>query len=491
MTGQRWCSAAVGVVVVVAAIALVMSGLVDIRVSWLVADLTGLLTALTATAAFAWTGWRRPGDERRWRWMMALGLAGETTGQAFWTWYRNAGRHTTPFPDFQNMFYLALPLFAFFALMSIAKNGRTEGREHDASLPHRAALVLDGLIIGGSLLALTWEMVFDTVLRTRSPTAGELLLDLTYTVADLVLIVIAALLAVTLRSVWRVSLAWMFAGLLAIGFSESVYVYAVSNAIAAPPVADIGFMAGPVLLFVAAVVPDRNFSRRAPRIPLLLLPYIPLSIVCAFTVLRSVRTGSTHVDELYFLIGVVALVVVRQLVTLRQLHAAHRELAHQATHDPLTGAANRALLFTKLETALSSTRRQPHDLGLIYADLDHFKELNDMLGHEAGDTALRAVAARIKDCIRRTDLLTRVGGDEFVVLLDPAPENPHELGRRIQSALQEPVDIGDRPRVLGVSLGYVRVNAGDTPDEALTRADTAMYRAKRAGRRGIDIDTGK
>ncbi|GAB3290539.1 diguanylate cyclase domain-containing protein [Parasphingorhabdus pacifica] len=490
MTGQRWRFTAVGIaVVVVAAIALVVSGLVDTAVSRLVADLTGLLTAVMATAAFAWTGWRQPGDERRWRWMMALGLAGETTGQAFWTWYRTVEHHTTPFPNTQNMFYLALPIFAFFALLSVAKNERATFKHHDTASP-RMALVLDGLIIGGSLLALTWEITFSAVLRAGSPTAGRLLLDVSYTMANLVLIVIAILFAVTLQSMWRIPLVWLMSGLIAIGFTEAAYVYAISNGTLPPPTADIGFMVGPVLLFVAAVTPERRFSRRVPQVPLLLLPYVPLTAVCAFTILSSARTGHANVGEIYFLVGVVVLVVLRQLVTLRQLYAAHRQLAHQATHDPLTGAANRTLLFFNLERALSRSQRKPHDLGLIYADLDHFKEFNDMLGHEAGDTALRTVAARIKDCIRRTDLLARVGGDEFVILLDPAPDDPHNLGRRIQSTLQEPEHLGDHSYVISVSLGYVPLIAGDTPDQALTRADTAMYRAKRTGRKGFSIDTG-
>ncbi len=487
MTGkQSWYRVAVGVAVVdIAVIVVVLSGLIGPEVSPLMADLTGVVGAVAAAAAFAWTGWYQVGDERRWRWLMALALAWLVAGHAMWTWYRSIDPKT--FPNAANALYLGLPLFAFFALRTMVKKDHGEAAEHGA-VPQHGVVVLDGFIVVGSLLALSWEITANAVRHADGVRVGRLLMVTSYTVADLVLIVIAILFAITLHSMLRLPLAWLVAGLIAIGFSDVVYIYTISTATSAPPVADVGYMSGPVLLLLAALAPNRRFSQRSPRISLLFLPYVPLAAVCAFTVFTTVSTGEPDVGDVYGLVGVVALVVVRQLVTLRQLYAAQQLLAYQATHDPLTGVSNRAHLLFQLSRALLQAQQQPRPLGLLYADLDNFKEINDTCGHEAGDAVLRVVAARLGARIRRTDTLARMGGDEFVIVLNPARGDPYEFGQRIQSAFHEPVQVGDTPCAISASVGYVELNTGDTPDQALARADEAMYRAKRAGRNRISIN---
>src|SRR5699024_2551782 len=123
-TAKQRCYRKVAVVVVAdcAVIILVLSGLLDIAVSQLVADVTSLLGAVAAGAAFAWTGWRRVGEERRWRWLMALALVWWLTAHALWTAYRSEDPNL--FPDAANALYLGLPLFAFFALLGMVKRDR-------------------------------------------------------------------------------------------------------------------------------------------------------------------------------------------------------------------------------------------------------------------------------------------------------------------------------------------------------------------------------
>lgn len=467
-----------------AAIVLVLSGLLDIAVSRLVADVTSLLGAVAAAAAFAWTGWSRAGEERRWRWLITLALVWWVAAHTLWTSYR--GVDPDFFPDAANALYLGLPLFAFFALLRMVKRDRAAAAEHGV-VPSNAVVMLDGLIIVGSLLALSWEIALDAVHNADSVRTDRLLMVASYTVADLVLMTIAILFAMTLHSVLRPPLAWLVAGLLAIGFSNVFYIYAISNATTPPPLADVGYMSGPVLFLLAALAADRRFLRRTPRISLLLLPYLPLTAVCAFTLFNTASTGTARRSGVYFLVGLVALVVVRELMSLRQLHFAQQQLTYQANHDALTGVSNRTLLLSELSRELSHDQPQPHRLALLYADLDQFKEINDNVGHAAGDAVLQATATRLIACTRATDTLARVGGDEFVVLLNPAPEDPHDFARRIQAAFHEPVHIGDSSRALSISLGYVRLHADDTPDQALARADAAMYRAKHS-EGGISID---
>jgi diguanylate cyclase (GGDEF)-like protein len=164
---------------------------------------------------------------------------------------------------------------------------------------------------------------------------------------------------------------------------------------------------------------------------------------------------------------------------------AERALAHQALHDHLTGLPNRSLLLDRLSQAVARLSRTDTRLGVLFFDLDHFKVINDSLGHEAGDRVLQAVAGRVAGVLRPTDTLARLGGDEFVVVCE-ALEGPNEAGAvadRIARALASPIDEGDEELIVGASVGVV-VTGDDAADpSALIRdADAAMYRAKDQGR---------
>ncbi|TDC95458.1 GGDEF domain-containing protein [Saccharopolyspora aridisoli] len=471
-------------VVSAAAVALVLSGALGTAVNQLVADVTGVSAAVAAAATFWWTGWRRAGDERRWRWLMVLALACFATAHALWTWYRSIDPMT--FPNTANALYLGLPLFSFLALLVLTKEDQRAVDGHEVA-PSRVVVVLDGLIIAGSVLALSWKVAFSVIRQADAVRAGRLLVVASYTLADLVLITIVVLFAIALYGALRFPLVWLVAGLVAIDASDSAYLYAIAEHSTPPIVADVGYMVGPILLLFAAPARNQPPPRAVPRTPLLLVPYVPFAVVCGWTLFTTISTGDPHVGEVYALIGVVALVVVRQLITLRQLYSARWQLSYQANHDPLTGASTRNVLLARLDRALSQDQ-QPRRLGLLYADVDHFKEVNDVLGHEAGDTVLRTVVARVRACIRRTDTLARMGGDEFVILLDPAPENPQEFSTRIQQAFDEPVHLKDSSCAVSASLGYVELDGDDSPDGALARADEAMYQAKATGRNGMRID---
>lgn len=165
---------------------------------------------------------------------------------------------------------------------------------------------------------------------------------------------------------------------------------------------------------------------------------------------------------------------------------AEQQLQHAALHDSLTGLPNRALLNDRLEQAMRRRRRQP-DAGfaLLYLDLDRFKTLNDSLGHSAGDALLMEVARRWQRLIRDYDTLARLGGDEFALLLEGGddPEVAETKARQMLEALRTPVEINGQGVVSSVSIGIVLAHDGhDSVEELLANADTAMYRAKQAGR---------
>lgn len=160
-----------------------------------------------------------------------------------------------------------------------------------------------------------------------------------------------------------------------------------------------------------------------------------------------------------------------------------RELVQRATHDPLTGLANRALIAQELTHKLS-TRQPHHGVGLLFCDLDDFKAINDRLGHEAGDTLLVQVARRLKSPLSPRDLLGRFGGDEFVVVIDRVArlEEVDEMARRLAAVLREPFPLGDDWVRVTASVGGVQGIPGTATMSSMLRdADAAMYAAKADG----------
>ncbi len=161
-------------------------------------------------------------------------------------------------------------------------------------------------------------------------------------------------------------------------------------------------------------------------------------------------------------------------------------LRHQVVHDPLTGLANRVLLEELLHLAFHRADRNPGYLyGLLFLDLDGFKDINDRLGHPFGDLVLKAVADRLRRGVRKTDTVVRFGGDEFVVLLEPVSGEGDlpVLADRILRALREPMEIQGVPLTLTASIGVVMGRRGESsPGDLLARADRAMYQAKRSGK---------
>ncbi|HEY8611497.1 MAG TPA: EAL domain-containing protein [Roseomonas sp.] len=157
-----------------------------------------------------------------------------------------------------------------------------------------------------------------------------------------------------------------------------------------------------------------------------------------------------------------------------------------ANFDGLTGLPNRALLGDRLELAFSSARRDGTGLIVLAMDLDHFKEVNDTFGHAAGDEVLRVVAARLRSCLRATDTLARIGGDEFV-LVAPGLDGPEQLAAfatRLLATLEDPVPLGSDQCSIGLSIGAAIMEPGGfdgRPEALMQDADLALYQAKAEG----------
>jgi diguanylate cyclase (GGDEF)-like protein/PAS domain S-box-containing protein len=160
-----------------------------------------------------------------------------------------------------------------------------------------------------------------------------------------------------------------------------------------------------------------------------------------------------------------------------------RMINHLAFHDGLTGLANRTLIRDRLQHALARSRRAGGMVAVIYLDLDDFKEVNDRLGHAAGDQLLQAVSSRLVPLLRPGDTFGRLGGDEFVVVSDRIPNDRAAVGiaERLAAALTEPFEFDAARIEVTASIGVALGDADTDADRLLANADRAMYAAKARG----------
>jgi diguanylate cyclase (GGDEF)-like protein len=165
--------------------------------------------------------------------------------------------------------------------------------------------------------------------------------------------------------------------------------------------------------------------------------------------------------------------------------SAENELRILANYDHLTGLPNRSLLLERIKHAIAFSHRQTSSIALFFIDLDRFKQVNDSLGHDSGDLLLIEITKRLKDTLRVDDTVARIGGDEFVVLLENFKNNNH-LGRiseKIINAIGKPVQLNQNSVSVGASIGIsLYPDDGKNSDELLRHADVAMYHAKHAGK---------
>jgi diguanylate cyclase (GGDEF)-like protein len=206
-----------------------------------------------------------------------------------------------------------------------------------------------------------------------------------------------------------------------------------------------------------------------------------------------------HALELLIAVGIISFVAVAWIVVLRRrveqqtraLRASEERLRHLSLHDALTGLPNRVLLADRLDVALNRAGRFKAVVGVLMLDLDRFKEVNDVLGHHAGDQLLCQVGDRLRQSVRKTDTVARLGGDEFVVLLPDlqAPEDAELIAGKIVLAVAAPIEVDSRALQITVSVGVCThpPTEGDA-GRLLQKADAALYRVKANGKNGFEVD---
>jgi diguanylate cyclase (GGDEF)-like protein len=452
-------------------------------------DLTQLVAPLLAGTLAVRTARAVPGPDRRLWWWLAAATFSWAAGQAVWSWYELVLRTEPPFPSAADLGFLGFPLLAVAGLLL------WHGKPH---LTAGARDLIDGSLLAGALLMLSWKTALGTVLSEGGSASIGFALALAYPVGDLVSATVVLLLIARAGVAARPYVVLLAGGLLSLAVADSAYVYLVAqdgyatgNAISA------GWVTGFLLIGAAAVVARGGRTElgdsRLPVHGFFALPYVAVSVALGTVVVTALGGTVLPVPEVVLGASLVALLLVRQYLVLRDnerllvtLRAREAALQHEVMHDALTGLSNRAMLLARLDQLLALHERDGRGLVVLFCDLDDFKRVNDTYGHLAGDAVLREVAERLRACLRSSDTVARLSGDEFAVLMEPPYEDPLRVAGRLVTALAEPVDIPEATVDCGVSIGIAVLAAGATAPvrarDLMAAADSAMYQAKSGGK---------
>ncbi|MBP2328335.1 diguanylate cyclase (GGDEF)-like protein [Kibdelosporangium banguiense] len=504
MSSRRYQVAVALVVVMAALVAVNGLALWGDRLALWVDDAMQLGTGLSAVVCGWLVARRVNGPQRWWRVLIAVGMFGWSCGQCIWSWYQLVENKGLPSPSLADVGYLSFPVFALPALFVLAKARRQRGTRPTQWTTHFGmAVVLDGLVVTGSLFILVWTAALGTVVQASAPDALAWAVAIAYPLSDLVVVVVAVLLVVfdRVERPYRANLLLLAAGIVALACSDSIFAYLVSiGAESMKPWSDAGFVLGPLLIAYALLAVPRENEREDTEPGgvdwlQLILPYLPVMAVTLVIASQLLFGEGPDWVEVSLSALVIFLVLARQLLSLldnrlllRRVYEGQRQLRYQAFHDPLTGLANRALFADRLDHAVADGSRRP--LVLIFVDLDDFKEVNDRFGHAGGDALLHAVGQRLQDCVRSTGTVARLGGDEFAILLEGEPEAPQAVADRIRNALRRPFAVHGTLVNVRASMGVVVPDPSEpliSSDVLLGRADTSMYAGKRLGKDAVVV----
>jgi diguanylate cyclase (GGDEF)-like protein len=417
--------------------------------------------------------------------------------------YERLFGHAMTFPSIADPFHLAFYPF-LVAGMLLLIHERDEGRDGNA--------LIDALIVTVALATLLWVYLIAPYVDSRSGSLLSSLTSIAYPMMDiLVLGVVARVAAGSHRR--EPAFVLLLSGAVVLLLSDAFHgLRLLDGGYDTGGILDTGWAIYYVLLGTSALHPSmRQLSEPGPEPDGHLTRARLALLTCAsFTapLLIFVRVAvSDHLD-IYVLVGasavMFALVLLRmagivrrneelavQMVALTEetvSKAFLAELEHQAFHDTLTGLPNRALFRNRVEHALASQRRDHLPVAVLFLDVDDFKNVNDSLGHAAGDEVLQELGRRLEDCMRPVDTAARLGGDEFAILIHDAESELQsvEIAHRVMDKIEAPIALPSRDVTLATSIGIAfsdqnMISSRDA-EELLRNADAAMYMAKENGK---------
>ncbi len=417
---------------------------------------------------------RAPAGARSPWWLMLIALALYNTGNVIWILLTTAGGQVTGDGSVADLFYSVGGVLVLASGIAVVRH---RGRGDVGG-------VIDSVIAAVALGGVLWDAVLLPALTAQNvPTGRQVSLFITVLVITGTL---GAMLRVSMVStagrstsvrLFTVGLALTLAGTVAAALTVD------ANGVR-PDWTNMVFLAAYAALGCAAVHPSVavvTAPGQAPDDDLTRGRLTFLGVMLALTPLigggRAVLGLST--DGILIALssaGLVPLVMVRVARLAAQRRAAEQALHRLATRDGLTGLPNRGAALGHLTEALDEGG---DDLAVLFCDLDGFKPVNDRLGHAAGDELLIAVADRLRACVRDDDLVSRFGGDEFV-LICRGPDAVEVVADRIAELTARPFTAAGEQVRIGVSVGAARARPADTTDGLINRADLAMYEAKKS-----------
>jgi diguanylate cyclase (GGDEF)-like protein len=480
--------------VVVALVIWLLEGWGGESVTTAATDLGSLGAAAIAAVACVLAARRNDPERRAWL-SMAAACVLWALGEAKWSWDEVIMQQDVPFPSIADAAFLAAVPMALAALLSF---GRGAGH-------NRVRTVLDGALVAGSLLFALWALLLGPIWSGGGESTLAQAVNLAYPFTDLAMLTVALILLRWGNVRQRLPLVLVAGALLLMGSTDLLFTYLTNNgSYSSTDVVSVGWIASYLLIALGA----RALSDSGPRqddgvdrvepLASALLPYAALGLAVVVGLGQLFFGGGL---DLFLDADVGAIIVVlllRQGVSLRdnrrlvqrlgvvvqRLNDREAQLEHLAWHDSLTGLANRSRLTSCADEMRSHDSEPP---AVIYLDLDGFKAVNDGFGHATGDALLIQAAARLSACIRHDDVLARIGGDEFVVLVPEGFAAATACARRIAETFASGFIIdGERANVTA-SIGIAVASPGGSVDEAMRLADAAMYAAKRSGAGGVVV----
>ena len=416
---------------------------------------------------------RTAGPERTSWALIGIGMLLWAAGSIYWSALLKQ-LEEPPYPSVADALYLGFYPACYVALMLLA-GPRVRGIS--------ASVWMDGLIAMLAVSAVGTAFVVPSLVADTSGGTAVVATNLAYPLGDLLLIALVAG-GFALTS-WRPGRAWALigGGLVLFAVADSVYLYLVARGTFVEGTwLDAIWPAGMVLLAIAAWQrAPRPTTHRAESWPVLAIP-LPLVLTLASVgVLVYGNVAQINVVALALASATVVTALLRLALSFREIRAL-AESRRQATTDDLTGLPNRRYFYERIHEELAAAEADGAPLTLLVADLDGFKELNDTLGHQAGDVLLQQIGPRILDGLRAKDTLARLGGDEFGVLL-PGYDSDAAVAtvERIRAILDKPFTIRGLNLHVEASIGVAAFpQHADDVDSLVRRADVAMYQAKEA-----------
>jgi diguanylate cyclase (GGDEF)-like protein len=452
--------------------------------------------------------------------IIALAMLSYAMGDITWAWLEIFLKEP-PFPsvaDFFYLFYIPVFLVGIFLLSS-----RSETKID------RVSKVLDIAIVMACAILGFWNLLIGPTIHSAAglPATTQAIL-IAYPAGDLVLLWAMLLILYShLDEKKNIPSLILAAGLLVMIITDSIYgAQSFQGTYTSGGFLDIGWILSVLLIGLGGVeqivsiktrieftVQRKKFTQGLIKAVSLVMPY--LWLVMAYILLTRYKDLSLPMDFTSLSLavgGIITLVLIRQVITLfenqrlnskllvtnedleneiverRRMEA---KLSYDALHDAMTGLPNRALFLDRLEHSLETTRRHPDlSYAVLFVDLDHFKVVNDSLGHLVGDKLLIMVGKRLETALRSSDSVARFGGDEFGILLEAADPDTsiRPISQKILDVLKPAFKVETHEVHISASIGIVKKTAGYiSAEEILRDADIAMYRAKEMGRHRYEV----